>query len=142
MSIKCDSEGQPVLALTETVLDDKVDNGFVLLVLGTAFLRPAAFNELFNALIDEDDRELIATVGDVELRLRAQGVLEGLVVVIEVEIEFGEQEGDEGSIGEGGVFVESLDEIDVVGDVDPVERDVREESPDAQLLEIVIFLLQ
>ena len=33
-------------------------------------------------------------------------------------------------------------EIDIVSYVDPVQRDVREQSPDTQLLEVVILLLQ
>ena len=68
-SIKCDSKWQSVFSLANAILDHKINNGLVLLMFGSAFLSSATLNELLNALIDENDRELVFTVGDVELRL-------------------------------------------------------------------------
>lgn len=55
-------------------------------MLLTLFLRPAALNELLNALIHQDLGELISGSPDVELPLRPECILECLIVIIEVEV--------------------------------------------------------
>ena len=68
----------------------------------------AAFDVFFNALVDEYFSELILGGFDVELSGGLEGVLQSFVIVVEVEVEFGEQESDYGLVGEGGVGVELL----------------------------------
>lgn len=94
--------------MVDAVLDHEVDNSLVLIMLGASFLGPAALDELLNTLVDQNLGELVAGSADVELLSRLQGILECLIVVIEVEVELGQQVGHEGTVGEGGVFVQGL----------------------------------
>lgn len=94
--------------MVNAVLNHVVHDSLVFVVLGTAFLGPAALNELLNALIDQYLSELVTRGADVELLSGLEGVVEGLIVVVEVEVEFGKEVGDEGTVREGGIVVEGL----------------------------------
>lgn len=96
--------------MVDAALDHEIDDGLVFIMFRTSLLSPAALNKLLNALIDQYLGELVTSSADVELLSRLQGILECLIVIIKVEVELGEQVGDEGTVGEGGVFVEGLTE--------------------------------
>lgn len=101
-----------------------------------------ALEELLNTFIDQDLSELVFGRFDIELIFREEGILECFIIVVEVEVELGKEVGNEGSIGEGLIFIEGLDEIDVVGDINPVQRDVRKQLLYSQLLQVIVVLLQ
>lgn len=64
-------------------------------MLLTLLLRPAALDKLLNALVHQYLGELISRSSDVELSLRPECVLQRLIIIVEVEVELGEQIGDE-----------------------------------------------
>jgi hypothetical protein len=140
--VQGDSQGHLVLLAADAGVDNKVDYFLVLFVLLRLGLGSAALNVLLDALIDQDLRKLVLSSPHVELSGCPEGVLEGLIVVVEVEVEFGEEEGNKGLVWEGGVLVEILDEVNIVGDVDPVQGDVRQQFAHSDLFELVVFLLK
>jgi hypothetical protein len=79
-------------------------------VLLKSLFGPAALDILLDAFVDQNFSELISGCFYVELVLRAKCVLEGLVIVVEVEVEFGEQVGDERSVGKALIVIECLSE--------------------------------
>ena len=97
-----------VLAIGDAVFDHVVDHFFVLVVGFVLFFSSAAFDVSLDALVHQNLCELVFGRFDIELSCSFEGVVQSLVVVVEVEVEFGQQEGDEGFVGEGGVLVEFL----------------------------------
>jgi hypothetical protein len=87
-----DSEGKFVVLVLYAVFNTKVDNLCVLLVLFRACLFALnVLDVLFNALVDKDFGEIITGLGNVKICAGFEGVGKRLVIVIEVEVQFGQQ---------------------------------------------------
>lgn len=108
MRIDSDPQRHFVLAIGNAIFDHILNHFFVLVVSLVLLFGPAAVDVSLDALVDEDLCELIFGRFDIELSGGFEGEVKGLVIVIEVEVEFGQQEGDKGFVGEGGVLVEFL----------------------------------
>lgn len=106
MGVQGNPQGHFVLSSGNAVFDNIVDDCLVLLMFFGFSFTAAAFDIAFNALVDQNLSELVLGVLDIELSSGSEGILECLIIVVEVEIEFGKEEGDEGPVLEGAVLVD------------------------------------
>jgi hypothetical protein len=86
LSVQGDSERHLVLFSLDAIVDHIIDNGLVLLMFLSLGLALAAFDVFFNALIDQDLGELILGSLDIELPCGLEGILQGFIIVVEVEV--------------------------------------------------------
>ena len=95
-----------VLSLTNAIIDHIIHNSFVLVMLFSLDFAPTALNVPLDALVDQYLSKLILSVLDIELSSGLQGILKSIVVVVEVEVEFGKQESDNGLVRKFLVLVQ------------------------------------
>lgn len=106
IGIQGNPQGHFVLSSSNAVFDNIVNDCLVLLMFFGFSFTAAAFDIAFNALVDQNLSEFVLGVFDVELSSGSEGILECLIIVVEVEIEFGKEEGDKGPVVEGAVLVD------------------------------------
>lgn len=106
MGVQGNPQGHFVLSSGNAVFDNIVDDCLVLLMFFGFSFTAAALDIAFNALVDQNLSELVLGVLDIELSSGSEGILECLIIVVEVEIEFGKEEGDERPVLEGAVLVD------------------------------------
>ena len=68
----------------------------------------ATLDIAFNAFINQNLSEFVFPSPHVELSESTQSVSQGLIIVIEVEVKFGQENGHDWSIGERLIFIECL----------------------------------
>lgn len=106
--VQSDPQGHLVLSRTQTVSNHIIYHCFVLVMFFHLGLPLTAFDVAFNALVDQYFCELVLASPNVELPGGLESVPQSFVVVVEVEVEFGEENGNYGSVGEGLIFVEGF----------------------------------
>lgn len=107
-SVDSHTERHLVLTSADTSLNDVVYNLFKLSMFFILGLALTALDVSFNAFVYQNLSEFIFDSLHVKLATSPQSVLKSLIVVIEVKVELSEEQGNQTSVGESVIFIESF----------------------------------
>lgn len=107
-SVDSHTERHLVLTSADTSLNDVVYNLFKLSMFFILGLALTALDVSLNAFVYQNFSEFIFDSLHVKLATSPQSVLKSLIVVIEVKVELSEEQGNQTSVGESVIFIESF----------------------------------